>query len=458
MRCPRLLRQLSDGRIGVDDFSIGIHKAILNSAIEVLRVSGGTVPECGITYDAIMNPLRAMISVGSIVSAEVAPLIEDLQYIYTMELQVEYYENAMASFLVEVRSYRQLTAPNVLNNPESLATALTSIVENARIGRPVVSNPFLDIQIGDYEEPIPSGLMCIDAPMRGGLGRKRSGIICGFTGIGKTAIGLQFSLGAARLGFRSRFATLELPLNEINQRAYANAAQYDYNLIQYGFQSQAASEEERSAEKEYHRLRIQEEIVAGVNTHMGASIHNFGIYDFSGKTCTVSSLEQMIVDDITAGNPIDVLIVDWLELVDLPVQNQSLNKSQQVLNIPIKELRHKLEKVTMELSKLGVKYNLAMWILTQADFKAENQSIIGLSNKSEGKGVSRHVSWFLGFGMSEEDERNNICYCHAGKGRNGRVFTSRVRRMLHQQRFESMENADEEEARENQQISLAGFS
>jgi len=30
--------------------------------------------------------------------------------------------------------------------------------------------------------------------------------------------------------------------------------------------------------------------------------------------------------------------------------------------------------------------------------------------------------------------------------------------MLHQQRFESMENADEEEARENQQISLAGFS
>ena len=281
-----------------------------------------------------------------------------------------------------------------------------------------------------------------------------------FTVTHNTSIGLNFTLGAARLGFRARLAQLELPLVEVKQRAYSCAARYDYNAIQYGFQSQAATEEEREVEKEENRLRIQQEVADGINQHMGQTINNWGVYDFSGETCTVASLEQMIIDDIAAGQPPDMVVVDWLELVDLPVSSPSGNRAQQVLNIPIKELRHKLERVTQDLSKLGVKYNLAMWILTQADFKAEGQSIIGLGNKSEGKGVSRHVSWFLGFGMSKEDEENGpggICHCHAGKGRNGRVFTARVRRQLHEQRFESMEREDEEQTRTEAAIANAGF-
>jgi hypothetical protein len=298
--------------------------------------------------------------------------------------------------------------------------------------------------------------------MHGGLDKSRTGIICGFTGLGKTAIGLQFSLGAAQLGFRARFATLELPMAEITQRAYANAAHYDYNSIQYSYQSNAATPEEQDAEKEAYRLRVQNEVAQRLNERMGDTIHNFGIYDFAGDTCTVSSLEQMIIDDEQAGNPLDMLVVDWLELIDLPVyDNRNQSRNQQILQIPVRELRHKLEEVTKKLSQLAVRHRLALWILTQADFKAEGQSIIGLGNKSEGKGVSRHVSWFLGFGMSEEDRRANdgrgICHCHAGKGRNGQGFTSRLRRMLHQQRFESMESLEEQQLREEQALATAGF-
>lgn len=453
------MRYLSDGRITSDDFLIGIHKSILTAASSVLNISGGIIPDSGITWDTLMHPLRMMMQAGTIVPAEVAPLSECLSYIYSMELSPNFYENSMAGYLTEIRSQRLLNSPSILSNPAALAQNLTRVVETSRANRRVVENPLVDVQLDEYEEPIPSGIMCIDAPMRGGLGRRRSGIICGFTGIGKTALGLQFTLGAARLGFRTRLATLELPLVEIKQRAYANAAHYDYDSIQYGFQSQAATEEEREAEKYENRLRIQQEVTQGLATHMGGTIHNFGVYDFSGDVCTVSALEQMIIDDEQNGQPLDMLVVDWLELVDLPVYDPGKgSRAQQVLQIPIKELRHKLERVTMELSKLGVRHNLAIWILTQADFKAEGQSIIGLGNKSEGKGVSRYVSWFLGFGMSEEDRNNDICVCNAGKGRNGRVFTSRVRRLLHQQRFESMETEAEQAAREEQDLATAGFN
>ena len=461
LRCPRLLRQLSDSRIGSDDFPIGIHKAILNAGAEVLRVAG-SVPDNGVTYDALMNPLRAMILAQTLVRDEHTPLIDCLQYIFGMELQPEYYENAMAGYLMEVRSQRVLNAPSVIADPAALVSHLSRVVETSRSGRRVVANPLLDVQIGDYQNPVPCGLQCIDGPMHGGLDKGRTGIICGFTGLGKTAVGLQFTLGAASLGFRARFATLELPLHEIRQRAYANAAHYDYNSIQYAYQSQAATEEEREAEKEANRLRVQAEVAERIRERMGDTINNFGIYDFAGDTCTVTSLEQMIIDDEHAGNPLDMLVVDWLELVDLPVydtKNQS--RAQQVLALPIRELRHKLEEVTKKLAQLSVRHNLAMWILTQADFKAEGQSIVGLGNKSEGKGVSRHVSWFLGFGMSEDDRRANegrgICHCHAGKGRNGAGFTARVRRMLHEQRFESMETLEEEQAREELAVATAGF-
>lgn len=784
-------------------------------------MSGGMVPDNGITLDALMNPLRVMITTQVIVPMELDPLSRCLSDIYAMDLQPEYYENAMSGYLMEFRSQRVLNSPQVLNNPAALASHLSQVVETSRANRRVTQNPLLDVQLSDPEEPIPCGIMCIDGPMRGGLGRRRAGIVCGFTGIGKclgkgtkvlkfdgsiiavedivagdmlmgpdskprmvlsttrgreemflvdqnngdsftcnrshilslkrtgtskrsrktgelvkkkgevrnmsvdeylkskpyikhqfkawktgvefgdkslpldpyilgiwlgdgtsakpdittadpeveqawrafadqhhlkvteypisgcktlaisgnyggaggegsegradraqygenvlrqalqglgvmgnkhipdlylrssrnqrlqllagivdadgycparstctitmsnkelsenivflarslgfmcsinekivtikktgykgigwvmticgdvlslptrvprrrpegsvqrtqqvnsfklkslgegdyygfelngdglfllgdftvthnTALGLQFALGAARLGFRARLATLELPLSEITQRAYANAARYDYNEIQYGYQSQAATEEEREAEKLEQRMRVQREVADGIQQHMGDTIHNFGIYDFSGDVCTVPALEQMVIDDIQAGHPPDMLVVDWLELLDLPVYNQSMaDRKQQVLQLPIRELRHKLEEVTKKLASLAVRRNLAIWILTQADFKAEGQSIIGLANKSEGKGVSRYVSWFLGFGMSAEDQRANdgmgICHCHAGKGRNGRVFTARVARLLHQQRFESMETLEEQAAREEQLLATAGF-
>lgn len=439
IRCPSLVRYLIDGKVIESDFPVGIHKAVFNSALEVLRVIGNRLPENGIQQTSLMHPLQLMLSNGIIMTEEVEALSTLLFEMYSEVLQPDFYESSISSYLAERRATLALSRQGILNNPMELAESLMETVLSSRIDRNEAISPLLNISLERPEEVVPTGLVSIDQYMNGGLGKGRSGMICGFTGIGKTSFAVNVGWGAAEQGFQARIATLELTAQEVNKRLYSRVARYDYARIQFGDapdMPNALSYDE-----------IEEEVRSRIHEFGGSSLGNIKIYDLTGEVATVPLIEDFLRRDAEAGNPADMLIVDWLECLELPVGK----RGKSIQDIPVKELRHKIEKIAGDLTAMAVRQNIALWIMTQSDFAAEGKSRVTMSNKSEAKGASRKVSWFLGLGMSQEDERNGIIHVTASKARNGRVFSTRLTRSLDQQRFDSL---DVGVAQQQQQLPL----
>ena len=427
IRCPRLVRYLIDGKVIEADFPVGIHKAVFNAALEVLRVIGNRLPENGIQQTSLMHPLQLMLANGIIMAEEVEALSTLLFQMYSEVLQPDFYESSVSSYLAERRATIALSRQGILNNPLELAESLMETVLGSRIDRNEAISPLLNISLERPEEVVPTGLVSIDQCMNGGLGKGRSGMLCGFTGIGKTSFAVNIGWGAAEQGFQARIATLELTAHEVNKRLYSRVARYDYSRIQFGDapdMPDALSYDE-----------IEEEVRSRIHQFGGNSLGNIKVYDLTGEVATVPLIEDFLRRDAEAGTPVDMLVVDWLECLELPVGK----RGKSIQDIPVKELRHKIEKIAGDLTAMAVRQNIAVWIMTQSDFAAEGKSRVTMSNKSEAKGASRKVSWFLGLGMSPEDERNGIIHVTASKARNGRVFSTRLTRSLDQQRFDSLD-------------------
>jgi replicative DNA helicase len=270
---------------------------------------------------------------------------------------------------------------------------------------------------------VPTGMPAIDQNLGGGLGKKKFGLVCGQTGLGKTALGINFAIGAARLGFRAVIASLEIPEEEMFCRIYANVARYPYDLILKGDRTGARTYEE-----------IQQEVQQRVMSNFGNSCGNLAIWDMSDGTTprTVAGLKKKLMDDRAAGFSPDVLIVDWLDIMDL---SEISKKSS-----PIKEVRHKLQKNAEELDQMARDENIAIWSMTQANSQADGKSKVTMKNNSEGYSKSFKSSVFLGIGASYQDREENIFTVTCSKARDGRLFTCRIRAILDQQRFEEIDD------------------
>ena len=434
LRSKRMIEAMIAGQISPNDFDLNIHKSIITAAIEVLQTMGSTEM---VPLTALMVPLRLMITADIVKVDEVPALKVALANMYSMELAPNYYEKGLREFLKQQRVLRAYNTASI-GDIDGLQANLENAIASSSFGIGVTHKPLLDVQLGEPEIPVPCGISSIDQRMKGGLGLKRSMLICAFTGMGKTALAINFALASALQGFPSRIVQTELPKEEMNQRMLSCAARYSYDLVQFSDADEddilgLGTEFDPGISRDQIRRIIQERLARIPARLLG----NYGLYDFSEKTCTI----QLIADelhrdqDLNPENPPRVLDVDWLECIDLPPTN---NREKQIQSIKIQDLRHKLEKTSELFTRLCVNENVAGRMYTQSDFAAEGKSVVKMSNKSEGKGASRRYSWFLGAGASDDELKRNILTITAGKARNGRLFSTKIKRALHEQRFEDM--------------------
>jgi KaiC len=422
LRTPKLLRYLSAGMIVPEDFNLPIHRSIITAAKDVLQVLVN-VPD-KLLLAEIMVPLRTMINEGIVLQEEVKGLKNSLQNIFSLELASSYFESRLPAFLAEQRMLRVMKKGDI-QSPDLLLRDIQGALASSRFNSGVTIKPMLNVDIGGKDIVVPCGISSIDERMSGGLGLTRSMMICGFTGIGKTALGINFALGSALQGYKARICQTELPAEEMNKRFYSRAARYSYDLLQFANTSGDILDEEFGLNDGLSREQIQAAVASRIAEYPELLWDNYGLYDYSEKTCTIQSLD-----------------FDWLECLDLP---PTPDRNKKILSVPIKEMRHKIEKAAEELTALAVRHNLAMRIYTQSDFNAEDQAVVRMSNKSEAKGASRKVSWFLGIGATREDLAKDILTVTAGKSRNGRLFSCKIRRALNEQRFEDLQAKEEYE-------------
>lgn len=260
-----------------------------------------------------------------------------------------------------------------------------------------------------------------------------------FTVTHNTTLALNFAWGAAKNRKKACFATLELDESKIRERLYSLIGRYDYNAIRYG----------RGAEQS--REECWEEAVARVQAYGSEYASYLSVWDFSTEVCSISTLEDNLRREIAEDphNPPKMLVVDWLLCLDEDMTKFDPKAMRD------KEMRHKLQRYSDELSKrIARKYQVAVWATHQADAKAENVEVVTTKHSAEGKSAAWKCSVYLGVGTTLEQREKGIFTVTASKTRDGQTFTTKIHGALDQQRFES----NDEEGSADPSMMIEGIS
>ena len=157
-------------------------------------------------------------------------------------------------------------------------------------------------------EPLTVGYDCLDAHT-GGLLRDTLTVIAARPGVGKTAFMAGMVIGQAKQGKRVGIITLEMSNRQIVARLSSIITEIECKKIERGIISD-----------EQDRERMIERIVKN---------SDYPIY-LSDETKVDPVAIQAAANDLKFKHGLDVLFIDYLQLVEPPVTNRNYNREQEV--------------------------------------------------------------------------------------------------------------------------------
>jgi replicative DNA helicase len=409
LRTKEFLVKLYEDRITQKDFNNPVHRAIVQAAKAITDTRGGINPDICIQMNTLGIQVKSMLAAGIILKEEIGPLAEEVDLMYEMELDVEYYLGLLADYLSEVRIGALLKAAKRKNKNnteigQEIALTLSDISKETNSGE--VVQPLMDCLVRTTPViSVPTMINVIDAHMKGGLGLGEFGVICGITGLGKTTLAVNFCWGAAKLGFPCALVTLELTKEKIAERLYSRITGIPYDRIRLG-DGGCMDEVKRDVQA---ALDLEDEDVK----------RRLDIWDFSDEGMSLDQLDNKLSDLNRKNEAPKMIFVDWLDIIQV---GESARKKGEIL----KELRHKLGYISSRLADIAKKYNIAVWATTQANKLAEDEAKVRMSNASEGFGKSFKCSCYLGIGASKEDKEENRLCVTASKMRDGETFSAYI--------------------------------
>lgn len=418
IRCPSLVQQIQSGKITQEDVDLPIHKAILLASSEIIKVQGGVDPEVGVPIQLLGLQLKSMLNAGVIYKEEKDPLIHEVDIIYNMGLNPDYFKGVLSFYLSEVRlkklikTYKPGQAEDFVNKASK---AFDSSKDESRMGATI--SPLLQCQLTDeVVQVVPCGINSIDSRMGGGLGKSEFGVICGISGLGKTTLAVNFCWGAAATK-RSALITLEIPGSKISERLYSRITQIDYNRIRYG--------------ENGTRRHIKEEMWERIEAIPIEMRSNFDIWDFAEKPCTLQDIDEKLRLSVEMDKKPDMVFLDWLDALETAPSDRNNG-------FVAKELRHQLQNYSKGCSDLAKKYNVAFWATTQSNSAGDNKRQVRMSNAAEGFSKAWRCSVFLGIGATDQDRENGRLTVKASKMRDGATFETQIQARLDKQTFEDV--------------------
>ncbi len=417
IRCPSLLQHLRSGKISQSDVDSPIHKAVLQSGFEILKVHSFD-DEHGIPMQILALQLKSMVNAGIIYREEKEALCGEVDMMYGMDLNPSYFENILPIYLSEIK-LKKLIKGYKGGNAQEFASKVSQVIESSRPQESgvVIINPFIDLQLSSAPvEVVPCGISAIDSRMNGGLGKGEFGVICGISGLGKTTLAVNFCLGAA-ITHRVALATLEIPRDKISQRVYSRYGQYDYNWLRHGDNGDM-TEVNRAIERIAESMPLQMK-------------QNFQIWDFASKSCSLKDIDRCLTEATKNGVKPDMIFLDWLDALET-------DPTERVNGFVPRELRHQLQNYSKGCSDLAKKHNVAFWATTQSNASGDGKRAIRMSNAAEGFSKAWRCSAFLGIGATDQDRENGRLTVKATKMRDGAIFETQIQARLDKQTFEDV--------------------
>jgi hypothetical protein len=416
VRCPRFYSFVQGGKINQEDFDWVYLRVVFQCAVGVLTIQGCDSP---VTVHSLMDQYKLVRQAAGLNPAEENQVLNFLVYTYNLAPSEAYYLGKLEDFIGQMRMYREVRKFKV-HDWKTISTRLQTISFDAQIntGRPY--KPLMNFQMTPEIETVPTGIRCLDRKLSGGgLGRKEYGILCAYTGVGKTTLALNFLWGAARYRRKAAIATLELDKYKCTERLYSLIGDYDYDAIRYG--------------RMPHQSRQQcwDEAVSRVQQRSGEFGEYMDIWDFSQEVCTISILEEWIKreNSLSPNHPLQMLVIDWLLCLDEDMRTFKPGEMKPT------EVRHKLQRYSTDIAKLAIRNQLAIWATHQADAKAEDQEIVTTKHSAEGKSAAWKCSVYLGVGTTPEKRKNGEFTATASKTRDGQTFSVPLRGNLARQVF-----------------------
>lgn len=433
-RSPQFRTHLSQQTVSQEDLDVPVHKAILVAIYEFIRTHPFVLEsQEELSIQHIIPVLVGMIQSGEIRDLESHAVDVCLEEIDQVPLTPDFYKNSMQGFLVSQRQRRAINRAEIRGlDPQEFAREIQQISDGVRslaADENVVFNA-LDQGVSCLPDEdkmmLGTGISSIDALLGGGVPVRKVAMLCAYTGIGKTSMGINLAHNNARLGYRTAFASLEMPKSEIMCRYYALALHYPYDLMWKGDPSGQLSRAQINADvaELLHTRTSNEPLVR-------AALRNFEVWDMSEKTTTHEDIEHLLIKAEEEGRPYHLLVIDYIDIMELPEAKK--------YDTDRKENKDKLGKISDEIRKVTARHEIVTWVLTQANDEGEKTPNPGLRASRDSRKKNDPVSTWCSLGGTEKELERGIYNFRCAKNRDGRKFTIKIKGDGNYQRFSDYE-------------------
>ena len=248
-------------------------------------------------------------------------------------------------------------------------------------------SPFKTVLKKQVLSMISTGFGKLNACLGGGLGYRELGVVVGHSGGGKTAMGTSFARGAAMMGFKAIYCSMEEEKEDIANRMYSAVFEVDYTTLHNG--------------SGYMELEQKMTETPDNDTRRALLENNLIILDLKGLTPMKASTLKQLVDDYAIKNNYmyDLLVIDQLQFME-PEENKDGEGEWQREGRIMKEI----DEITHQPVGGNPSKSFSAWVLHQAKGKVKiyfsTDEIAGF------KGIVHKPETVLGLGREKPDSND----------------------------------------------------
>lgn len=434
-QCPTLFHLIRTGKILQEDLTGNINRFIFVAFHSLLDTS--TTFSEPIPKFLLQKELVEMCRAGEILPEEVPRLSAEVEEIYSSPISPAFFDEPYIMSMV--RRQRMVGAIGAAAggdvDPVEFHRSVAKIINESAVGKAGDEETGMLDRISDEEaeslmpqagvEKIPLGIPSLDFRLNGGLAPRKSGMLCAYTGVGKSAWTTHTAWSSARAAFPTLIFSTELGKEEFYRRTLANALNVSYQVIEHGARDSSGQPIDRTDlnralnNTKRQMMERHESIRVGLSMLQIVRMPDATVDDYVRKVLEVSS---QFMDRF--GIPLRAVFLDWLDKMQ-PIRIRGKDPA----------LRHYLAAISQEVADFGKANNLVTWMTTQANDKAAGQAKVGLSANNESRAKANPVALYIGLGTTEEDKSNRIWHATVDKNRDGQTFSMRILGDLDHQRF-----------------------
>jgi len=407
VRCPEVMEKAKRFKLVGSDLIIADvygdenYKAFVNAAMAI-----GTCPIDKDTY-------KANLKKTSDIEEKDRPDVQRLfNFLYdkSATLTPSYFTDTLKRWITKKRwdNVVQLHRDNPTDLWDAWKPIATGLAIDDYESQAVHVSPFETLLIKPHENTITTGVHKLDEAGCG-LNYGEYGLIIGFTGGGKTALGVNIILNNALGGRNAQFISLEETEDDIAQRFYSNVFDISYSELHKGTANQALEAEFRD--------QANADRIATLRQYLRLT----GMKGMQGAT-PGTVYQAMLRNFEDSGFIPHVVVIDQMQFLTPESYNNKMEgwEKEKTVNEELDALSHKTIN--------GQKF--CLWVLHQA--KGNRKRRFKEEDIGGYKGIIQPTDMSLGIGR---DKTADECTIFTLKARHGKEFEVDVPTTLQYMRF-----------------------